>query len=461
MRTGRLLQNSPVSNSTLNGHYALSFNGYNNGTPFIMAGAFMADGQGNITGGKLDINNGSGEFNDPSQCHGNPNCPIPLVIQSSGSGYDLSAGNGLGTMTIIALDHLGNPTTFQFSIAISALSGCVPSTSYSTCGRLIQRDSNNPQTYGSGVLKAQDSSYFQVTSFFPGNFALLVSGVDPTGGRYTAAGALALNPTTLVDIDCNGNGWGLAGCPLDVDDQGQVGANPMQGTFAAEVDASTGRGNFTNMVFRSDPHGFCPYGSACGYAYYIVNKQEMFLISSNALTKPANLTLWDAVRQSQSAGWSLGALNGAGILQLSALDPNGGKADVFAVRLMSRGNGNASASFDENDGGTLKQQSSPATYSIDSTGQKTGRVVFTEVNGPFSPRWVFYLIASNSAFAVGTDAKASSGHLQPQLGAVFANGSLKGTLCRRHDLPDLFLGDELGNCPDVGWRRPHHGDPIQ
>ena len=125
---------------------------------------------------KIDLNNGSGEYNNPSQCSGNPNCPIALVVQSPGSTYDLSAGNGLGTMTIVADDHLGNPTTFQFAIAIPSASACMPSTSYSTCGHLIQRDPNNPQSYGSGVLKAQDSAYFNSSVFFPGNFALQVSG---------------------------------------------------------------------------------------------------------------------------------------------------------------------------------------------------------------------------------------------------------------------------------------------
>src|SRR6201993_1189552 len=106
-----------VNNGALTGHYLFTLSGYSSGAPFFMVGAFIADGAGNITGGKLDLNNGSGEDNDPPQCRGNPYCPIPLLIQSPGSTYDLSGGNGLGSMTIVAADHLGNPTTFQFSIA--------------------------------------------------------------------------------------------------------------------------------------------------------------------------------------------------------------------------------------------------------------------------------------------------------------------------------------------------------
>jgi hypothetical protein len=413
-----------VNNSSLTGHYAFSFSGYNSGTPFIMVGAFVADGAGNITSGKIDLNNGSGEYNNPSQCSGNPNCPIALVIQSPGSTYNLSSGNGLGTMTIVADDHLGNPTTFQFSIAIPSAAACMPSTSYSTCGHLIQRDSSNPQSYGSGLLKAQDTTYFNSGVFFPGNFALQVSGIDPSDGRYAAAGALAFNPTTQVDIDCDENGWGLPGCPLDTDDNGLVAPNPIKGSFSPNIDTGTGRGQFANMVFSSDPHGYCPFSSSCGYGYYIVNKQEMFLISSNPLSKPANLTLWDAVRQSQSAGWNLGSISGVDVLELSGVD--GTAPDLIAGLLTSHGNGSGYLSTDENDGGTLRHQISVAAYSVNNAGMESGRFLLSGVNGS-SARRVVYLYAPNSGFAVGTDAKVTIGALRPQSGSPFSNASVSGT----------------------------------
>ncbi len=433
----QIVANAPVSNSTLNGHYAFSFNGFNNGTPFIMAGAFVADGAGNITSGKIDLNNGSGEYNDPSQCRGNLNCPIPEVIQSSGSVYDLSAGNGLGTMAIVAVDHLGNPTTFRFSIAIPSASGCVPSTSYSTCGRLIQRDPSSPQIYGSGLLKAQDSTYFQVNTFFPGNFAVLVNGIDPSGHRYAGAGAFGTNPSTLIDIDCGANGWGLNHCPLDIDDNGQAAANPFQGSFSADLDPNTGRGSFVNMVFPADPHGYCAFSAPCGYAFYVVNKQEMILISSNPLSKPANLTLWSVVRQSQSGGWNLGSLKGMEVMELNGVDPNGSRADITAGVLSAHGNGSATFNWEENDGGTFTRQFSQVTYSIDGSGQKSGRIVLGASIGPFSPHRVLYLFAANTAFAVGMDAKVTSGTLQPQSGAPFSNASISGLYAGGSSLPVL------------------------
>jgi len=419
--------NPTVNNGSLSGHYAFSFSGYSNGAAFIMAGAFVADGAGNISSGTVDVNNGSGEYNNPSQCSGNPNCPIALVIQSPGSSYDLSAGNGLGTLTIVADDHLGNPTTFQFSMVIPSAGACMPSTSYSTCGHLIQRDPSNPQSYGSGLLKAQDSTYFSSGAFFPGNFALQVSGVDPSGGRYVAAGALGTNLVTQIDIDCNGNGWHLSACPLDVDDNGNAGSNAIAGSqFSANIDPNTGRGEFVNMRFPSDPNGYCLGGTGhlnCGYAYYVVNRQEAFLISTDPFSKPANLTLWDAVRQSQSAGWNLGSLTGVDVLELSGVD--GAAPDLIAGLFTSHGNGSGYLSSDENDGGALRHQISVAAYSVNNIGQESGRFLLSGVSVS-SVRRVLYLYAANSGFAVGTDSKCAVGSLRPQTGAPFSNSSVNG-----------------------------------
>lgn len=417
-----------VNNSALNGHYAFSFSGYDNGTPFLMAGAFAADGAGNITSGVIDLNNGSGEYNNPAQCLGNLNCPVPQTVQSPGSTYDLSSGNGLGTMTIVAVDHLGNPTTFQVSIAIPSAAACVPSASYSTCGRLIQRDPNNPQSYGSGALKAQDSTYFNSGSFFPGNFAFTVSGVDPSEGRYAGAGALGTNPGTGVDIDCNGNGWGLSACPFDIDDNGLATSDPIPGSqFSANIDPNSGRGEFVNLRFPSDPHGYCTGGTGpnCGYAYYVVNSQEAILISSDPFSKPANLTLWDLVRQSQSGGWNTGSLNGADVIELTGVDPTGGSPDILAGILSVRGNGSGILTTDENDGGTLRHQISVAAYSTNNSGQESGRFLLYGVSGTL-PRRVLYLYSPNNGFVVGTDVKAAVGALHAQTGAPFSNSSVSG-----------------------------------
>jgi hypothetical protein len=331
-----------------------------------------------------------------------------------------------------------NLNTYQFNIVLSSASACTASAFLANCGRLIQSDPSDPQTYGSGPLKVQYTQSFPVNKFFPANFAYQMSGTDPSGNRYTAAGALGTNSITLVDIDCGtghgGNGWGLDGCPSDVNDNGTPASNPVKGTFSATVDGTTGRGDFVNLTFPSDPQGFCVGGissPACSYAYYIINQQEMFIISADPLSKPANLTLWVTNRQISSlTGWSVASLHGASVMELSAENPNGGSplADIIAGLFTADGAGNGSFSSDENNGGTLSlQQRSTGTYAIDSTGAKTGRVTLNGFNTQFGTTApVLYLFSPNEGFLVGTDPNAISGFMEPQTGSPFTNASVNG-----------------------------------
>ncbi len=94
-----------ITNASLNGNYVFTFTGYNNGTLVVMAGSFVADGNGNITSGVLDYNDGTGESPD--------NNPTPQIIApGAGSVYSITP-NGLGTMTITT-----NLSVFKFQVAI-------------------------------------------------------------------------------------------------------------------------------------------------------------------------------------------------------------------------------------------------------------------------------------------------------------------------------------------------------
>ena len=404
------IQVQGVTNGLLKGNYAITLNGYDNGNPFVMVTAFVTDGNGNITSGFLDLNDGTGEQIDS---HGNV---IPQTI-AAGSVYNLNS-SGTGTITIVT----SKPATYQFTVMVVS-SGCTAGPNISTCGQVIESDPSNPQLYGSGVLKVQDMVYFQINEFLPGNFALQVSGTDPNGNRYAAAGALGTNPSTLVDIDCSDNGWGLtSGCPMDIDDNGLAASDPVKGTFSSTIDLGTGRGNFVDLTFPTDPNGVClgNLGSpTCHFAYYVIDHAEMVMVSADPVSQPANLTLWRFSRQTSSVGgWTLTALTGSSVMELNAADANGGSpvADLTAGFLASNGAGDATLNTDENVGGTLNLlQTSQGTYAIDTEGQKTGRVSFTGFNTQFgSAPPVAYLFGSNFAYVVGTDAKVSSGVLEPQ-----------------------------------------------
>ncbi len=409
--------NPAITNSQLHGNFAFSLNGYDSGNPYMMAGAFVADGNGNITSGSLDRNDGSGEPID-----GTTGAVTPQTM-TTGSVYSLNA-DGTGTMTIVT-----NQGSYKFSLVVSG-TGCTPTSSNSGCGRLIQRDSSNPQIYGSGVLKVQDSAFFQASQITPGNFALVYSGYDTAGKRYSGAGAMGTEPATQINVDCNNNGWGLQTCPMDVNDNGSPHSNPFGGTLSSTIDTNTGRGSYAQFSFPNDPNGNClgtSGSTACSYAYYVVNAKELILISADPVTKPANLTLWSAVRQVRApSGWTNAALLGSSVVELNAVDSSSGSGvpDITAGLFKGDGAGNATLNSDENKGGTLNlQQTSSGTYVIDPL---TGRVAL----GGFSTQFgstppVLYLTAANSAVAVGTDTEATYGVLEPQAGAPFTNASVE------------------------------------
>jgi hypothetical protein len=396
---------------TLKGNYAFSFMGYNgsNSSHVLMAGAFNADGAGNITGGELDLNDGTGETN--VRC-GGANGPQQQLI-TTGSTYSIQP-NGTGTMTIVT-----NAATYNFTIAVRS----------DGSGTLIQ-DNTDPATRGSGTIAVQATGV--TLSDIEGNFALGITGSDPGGERYVAAGRYNLDDGN-GDLSCTG------GCILDTNDGGSASRHTFAGTLSTTVD-SYGRGCFVNLTFDHIANVFYLY------AYYIVSNNELLVISTDPIggTNNANMTLWTTTRQQVSAsGFNNQTLATPTVLELSAQDPNGGDpvSDVTAGLFVGQGtssnncsNGQPQAAtftYDENQGGTLNQQQTmQGLYCVDST---TGRVTLSGFNGiwgsPLTPP-VFYLGGSAPGYAVGTDSGATSGNIEEQQqligGASFTNAAVDG-----------------------------------
>ncbi len=394
-----------LGNGTLNGSYAFTFDGYKNGGPVVMAGSFVPDGNGNITSGVLDYNDGTGEPVDGS---GNP---IPQTIQAgSGSVYNITP-NGLGTMTITT-----NEMVFQLAIAIRS----------DGSGRLIQSDPANPQAYGSGIIEFQAP-----TTTWPlcgSHVALgLLGWNNSLTGRYAAAGEFQFDPTTCVDAE---NG------AMDVDNAGTVSSATFSGAFN-QWNTNTGRG-IAGITFNPGGRHF--------HAFYLVSsadhkRNELILVSTEPVSQPANLTLWSSLQQATPpTGWDNTNLTGTGVAEFSALD-TAPAVDVTAGLFTGQGvsqhncqgmnNDPATFTFDENQGGVCnggscgsQPQSTTGTYCVD---KNTGRVTLTGFSGAFGglPP-VFYLIKSNQAFVVGTDTAVTSGYLEPQTGSPFSNSSLFG-----------------------------------
>ena len=369
--------NAANTTAALSGPYAFSFSGYNNGSPVVMAGSFIADGNGNITSGVLDINNASS----------GPQLQVPLT-----GTYSIQA-NGLGTMTLTP--QVGSPLVFSVAISNKGITGTTRN------GNLILRDPANPGSYGSGVIVVQNSLQFNLPAL-QGNYALGYSGVDPSLKRV--AGAAAYQMVDQQGTLSNGVG--------DIDDNGVPASTTFTGTFGAP-DGQTGRGTATLITNGS---------LTTHYAYYIVSSGQIIMVSTDPIS-PANLTLWSIARQSSTA-FTDASLNGVGVVELNGTDVIGGSpvSEAEAGLLTTDGMGGGSLSIDQNDGGMLNQFSSSGTYNVAANGRVTLSSSF-QTNPP-----ILYLVSQNQAFVVGTDSLVTSGILDAQSGGPpFTNSSIIGT----------------------------------
>jgi hypothetical protein len=366
--------NDATTAGALKGNYALSFNGYNNGSPFFVGGSFIADGNGNITSGVLDTNSATG----------GPQQQVPVT-----GTYTIQA-NGLGTMTL--LTSQGN---LVFSVAISNRG----ITGTSRNGDLIQRDPVNPGSYGSGVILLQNSLQFNLSSL-QGNYALGYFGIDPSLKRLAGAGA--------YQMDQNGN---LTNGAQDVDDNGVPSSATFTGTFSA-VDSHTGRGTATLTT----------NGNLTHYAFYVVSSVQVIMVATDAIGGPANLTVW-SIAQQRSSSFGNSFLNGVSVVEVTGTDVIGGSpvSEAEAGLLTTDGQGNGSVSIDQNDGGTLNQLHSSGTYTV----AANGRVTLSSSFGTNPP--IFYLVGQNQGFVVGTESLVTSGILDAQSGSPFTKASILGT----------------------------------
>ena len=189
------------------------------------------------------------------------------------------------------------------------------------------------------------------------------------------------------------------------------------GVLNFPISSTTGRG--TGAYTISDSITF-------NFAFYIVNKSDLYILS---IDPPDNPSFLLAGRALQSAATSV-APNGYYIPAVSGLDPDSGQnvVSIGTVQLTTSGSV-TSATIYTNDAGTFaKNTYSNATYTFDPT---TGRVTAFTGNPNQSP--VAYLTATATeddiaAFVVGTDASVTSGFvaLQGTATPALSNGSVSG-----------------------------------
>jgi hypothetical protein len=354
---------STANDALLNGNYAFLVSGFSPNGRFLAAGSFVADGAGNIPSGVMDTNDPSG----------------PNVSQSFTGTYAIGSDN-LGTMAL-TVPLVGIRT---FALAVMANGNA----------KMIEfDDTTGAGTRNSGVLLKQTTSAFSAGQIL-GNYAFGFSGADATGARYALAGSMTADGVSQFT-----NGL------LDSNDAGVTQNVAFTGTFSG-ISSTTGRGTATISISGQ---------GTTSYSFYIVSATQLLMME---IDQVAGQVSGSMLQQSVSLGGS--SLSSTSVMQTSAIS---GAMPQSQVGLFSGdGSVNFTVNTDENTGGTLSSPSCTGTYSVSST---TGRTTLT-YSGTACAESVLYLVTTNEAFVLGTDANVTFGFMENQSGPFALSGTYAG-----------------------------------
>jgi Putative Ig domain len=370
-----------TDNSKLSGNYAFSVRGFDPNGPqlplFVAAGSFVADGNGNITSGGMDINNTA---NDPA----NPTFTGTYVIFQNGLGFLYLNIAGLGNRTFaISMMASGNANIIEFD------------------------DSNGGGTRNSGVLLKQEPGPFSPSSI-SGNYAFGFLGIDSGKNRFGLAG----------EFVADGGGNFTSGL-LDSDDavSGPSGNLPFLSGSSYTV-APNGRGTANIKTAQG----------TTGYTFYIVNSSQLLVVETDNFRTGGNPLVGGTILGQTSNS----TFNSTSVFELTALSPSGPTAES-QVGLFEANTGSFNLTeSDQNTGGTLTQPTGSGTYTI-----ANGRVALvpspTTGSGfqnttPTSLQPVLYMVSDNAAFIIGADTAVSFGFMTPQVQpGTYTSASLSGT----------------------------------
>jgi hypothetical protein len=359
--------------SLLKGEYAFLLEGLDSSNqPNVAVGTLTADGAGNISGGQEDLNlNAAG-------------AEATETITAASNAYTVGSDN----RGCLALTTSSGTAVFRFALG-SITSGVAAK------GSLVEFDT----TYSAGIMKLQDASAFN-TSAINGNYAF---GFDsPLAGQFATVGSFAASAGTItagaLDVNVAGN----------VDYSGVSGAptNPLSFTGTDAVDA-TGRGTFTFTSASNQVNSVC----------YVVSAAELYCISSDP--QSVNLPFAGRIAQQSGGPYSVASMSGNSVRYLSGTASTGVGVKVEIALVQTDGAGNFTQAAVDNDGGTYSNSlSASGTYTVASN----GRIIIPGAGT--AP--LFYLVAPNEAFGMGTDPIVSFGYFEPQTGTTFTNASLTG-----------------------------------
>ncbi len=228
--------------------YAISYSAHNGSSFMFVTGSFVADGNGNITGGTEDTNT-SGATGPTSTSIS----PSTYTVGPDGrTTANITTGQGTGVVWQFVLTSNQHALMIRFDKSASG-SGTI--------------DQQNPEQFGE--------------AFALGNYAFGLSGVDGKGHRTGTAGRVFANGNDTFPM-----GSGI----LDLNDSGatttptNITDTELQGGFTTP-DPSTGRGTLTlNCPSFEDVLGAnSGIPGTLNFVYYVVDNTHLKVVESDSV----------------------------------------------------------------------------------------------------------------------------------------------------------------------------------
>lgn len=262
------------TNAALSGGFVFSYFGFgdnnNGGDSSAAGGQFISDGNGNITGGIMDLNVADGGSPAPSIA----TTDIPLA----GSNAIAISGSPRGTLT--------TPSGQIYNIYLTdpSLNLLDPNNPNGSGGALLFEANNPSAPYGNaiGVVIPQAAP---APASFAGNYAILLSLQSNLGGCCSSDGGLTgdftvgTTPGTFSgEGDFQSTGVNKAGqcCPT-------LTTGPLTGTFTAD---SSNPGRFTGTIVTTPAFPFGIGGTTPGTQavdFFVANGSQGFIVETDTL----------------------------------------------------------------------------------------------------------------------------------------------------------------------------------
>jgi len=365
-----MLTVNPVSNaeSLFSGNYSFLFNGFDADGSVSIIGAITANGQGDITAGTNDSNRVSGIF-----------------TQSTYTGSYTLGSDGRGTLTLTSTNVKNQQLTTSYQMAIRS------------DGSFIVIENDSTGTFGTGILKLQQSASFAASSF-SGRYAFGFSGRDFNNAPAAMIGSISADGTSMLSP-------GL----MDLNDAGVYTPQlTLDGTFGV---ASNGLGRGSASVTYKLPSQL---QVTANYTFFFVSNSDIFFMNVDPMDSSHPRFAGEMLLQQPNQIFNAAALNGASVVSGSGVNFSGNNVGSTAMvgLFTPNGLGSGGFSYDQNSSGTITTSSANAfpngSYSVNTN----GRASFLNLGPRLTSA---YLTAQNTGFFLGGDLAATTGRLENQV----------------------------------------------